>query len=179
MTPRELARFQSKIIIEPNSYCWLWEGTLRNNGYAEFAMRTGHVRRRCGWQIVYAHRVAYQHFVGPIPEGMFVCHKCDVRACVNPEHLFVGTHADNMRDMCAKGRAGHHTAPDKKARGTTNGSAKLTDSDVREIRRRRAAGQSLRSIGRAFGVSHKTVGLIVTGRAWKHVDARIGATEAA
>lgn len=75
--------------------CWLWEGSRTSNGYGQFRFLD------CNWQ---AHRVAWTLLVGPIPEGMELCHTCDVRACVNPAHIFVGTHQDNMDDMGRKGR---------------------------------------------------------------------------
>ncbi len=80
---------------EPNTGCWLWTAGMRLNGY-------GQVKIRRVNQL--AHRVSYQVHVGPMPEGMCVCHKCDVPCCVNPDHLFLGTQADNMRDRDRKGR---------------------------------------------------------------------------
>ena len=90
-----LDRFKGKVIPEPNSGCWLWLGSTDGRGYGK--MRVGDKLKR-------AHRIGYELFVGPIPQGMDACHTCDVTSCVNPDHLFLGTAADNMRDCVAKGR---------------------------------------------------------------------------
>lgn len=86
-------------IPEPNSGCWLWTGTLkkpvRGLGYGHF---------RVSGKTKVAHRVSWEIFRGPIPDGLCVCHKCDVSICVNPDHLFLGTRLDNIEDMVAKGR---------------------------------------------------------------------------
>lgn len=93
-----VARFEAKYIPEPNSGCWLWLGPVkigRRQGYGQFTLEG---------KTVGAHRAAWRLFRGTIPDGLFVCHKCDVRTCVNPDHLFLGTHVDNMVDMESKGR---------------------------------------------------------------------------
>jgi len=88
------ARFEAH--VDKSGDCWKWTGPLSDGGYGKFSC--GQVKRR-------AHRVAYEMYVGPIPDGMHVLHRCDNPPCVNPTHLFLGTHLDNMRDMEAKGRA--------------------------------------------------------------------------
>lgn len=93
MTPEQLERFETKYVPDPNSGCWLWFGLLTSKGYGRF----GKNGKR-------AHRISYMSFVGPIPLGMCVCHRCDQPSCVNPSHLFLGTVADNQRDMQKKGR---------------------------------------------------------------------------
>jgi len=96
--------FMSNVIPEPNSGCWLWVGTPASRGYGRFnSASTGEVK---------AHRAAMTLLVGPIPDGMLVCHKCDNPPCVNPQHLFIGTVSDNMRDAVSKGRIPMIANPD-------------------------------------------------------------------
>lgn len=88
--------FLSRVEHEPNSGCWLWTASLRpGSGYGQL---------RVGRTIAFAHRIAYELFVGLIPNGLYVCHHCDVKQCVNPDHLFLGTAKDNTQDMIRKGR---------------------------------------------------------------------------
>lgn len=138
----------------PLSGCWLWMGYLTGRGY-------GHLgRRRHGKKLDYkAHRYSFEMHNGPIPDGLCVLHKCDVRNCVNPEHLFLGTQADNMKDRDLKGRG---RAP----RGEKHGIAKLSDADVISIRLFLNLGAKQQTIAEAYGVSRKTVSDIKCGRTW-------------
>lgn len=104
-----------------------------------------------------AHRVAYELFIGPIPEGLVVCHRCDIPLCVNPSHLFLGTPMDNQRDKIKKGR---------QAKGAKSGTPKLTEQDIREIR---AASGSQQSIADRYGCSQVRVSQIKRGKGWRHV----------
>ncbi len=143
------AWMEAKSIPEPNSGCRLWEGEIRGRMGYGFVRYDGRPQR--------AHRVAYQLACGPIPDGMFVCHKCDVPSCVNPDHLFLGTPADNMRDMAAKGR---NVTMD----GATNGLARLTRESARAIfvdRRLR------REIAREYGITKTSVTEIRRGQRYQ------------
>lgn len=137
--------------------CWLWAGGLNNKGYGVgFYMR--------GRRSNYAHRASYLLFCGSIPPGLYVLHSCDVRACVNPAHLFLGTAQDNTNDMIAKGRMYDFPKLER------NHNAKLTSAQVLEARRRRAAGEGLRALAREYGVSHTALWHAITGINWATLD---------
>ena len=147
--------FQAKIKVDPDTGCHLWIAALNHCGYALFS------RNRSS---VLAHRFAYETFVGPIPDGLHVLHRCDTPACVNIEHLFLGTHQDNMSDMAAKGRA-----RPPKVRGERHGRATLTDEDVRAIRARWAAGEARKTLSRDYGVTTGNIHAIVNRLTWRHL----------
>lgn len=153
-TPAE--RFWRK--VEKTTGCWLWTAGCGAAGYGEFrpvlSQRTA----------VGAHRYSYELAYGPIRDGLFVCHTCDVRRCVRPDHLFLGTLQDNIADMMAKGRQAH---PDY--RGERHPSARLNAAQVQEIRRRRQAGESPDAVAALFGITTNHVSLIFHRRIWKHV----------
>jgi hypothetical protein len=135
--------------------CVVWAGTKSKRGYGQFSLKNKN------WQ---AHRFAYLAFVGPIPKGHSVCHRCDNPACVNPAHLFAGTHRENMLDMWAKGRGKAEPLVGSACKG-----AKLTEEKVREMRRRAGAGEGITALAREYGVSLHTAQLAVRGKTWAHV----------
>lgn len=153
MTRSEQRRFWPKVTKSADA-CWLWIGCKQGDGYGSFRYK-GHM--------VLAHRLSWQEANGPIPQDMHVLHKCDVRNCVRPDHLFLGTELDNSRDKIAKGRG-------RWLRGEENPRAKLSTDDVANIRERRASGESMGHLSRDFGVTHTAIRYAVTGRNWKTVQ---------
>ena len=173
------AAFHEKITGEPNSGCWLWTGASGTRGY-------GHIRKN--GKMLKAHRVAWTLYRGAIPEGLCVLHHCDVTSCVNPGHLFIGTHTDNMRDKERKGRANHasglrhgrYTKPWRTCRGDAhharriplffagerNGRAKLTKADVLAIR---VDPLGCLRASRKYGVSKTTIQKIRKRLLWRHI----------
>lgn len=117
-------------------------------------------------RMVYAHRLAYELGVGPIPDGMHVLHQCDNPRCINPAHLSLGTHSQNMKECSERGRA---RIPNPIKRGEQNGAAKLADVEVLSIRRLLSAGRAQRDIAARFGVSQQTIANIKSGKRWGHI----------
>jgi len=142
----------NKVVVTEDG-CWEMPDVVHNTkGYAQIGF-DGRLHR--------AHRLFYVALVGEIPDGLHVCHACDNGGCVNPDHLWLGTQADNMADMAQKGRA---------ARGEVNVKAKLTEEKVLEIRRLYATGgYTQQEIAAEFGVARAHVSHIVNGRHWTHV----------
>lgn len=145
--------------------CYLWMRGTNGAGYGMVWF---------GGRMQLAHRIVYETFFGPIPDGAHVLHKCDTPLCCNPRHLFLGTTVDNMRDCWEKGRnyfqnGGErgHGAPNH---GEANGRSKLTDSQVREIRELHTTGEySYRKLASMYGVTYGLIGHIVRRKAWAHV----------
>ncbi len=115
-----------------------------------------------------AHRITYEHFIGPITPGMFVCHQCDVPSCCNPDHLFLGTNADNMRDCRNKGRASNPPR-NQHIIGEAHPCSKLTSNDVIKIRNLKTKGFSYSYISKIYGVSDVLIYRICKYIQWKHV----------
>lgn len=146
--------------VQKTETCWLWTGPHDGRGY-------GHIGggRRNG-RALKAPRVAWELVIGPIPEGLWVLHHCDNPPCVRADtdplrsHLFLGTHADNVADMLAKGRG---------SRGEQRPGAKLTDTTVRAMRIAADGGETMRSVARHFRVAPETARDAIQGRTWKHV----------
>lgn len=140
--------------------CWVWRGYIGPSGYGYFNSR----ELKC--KIELAHRFSYRLNRGVIPDGLYVCHHCDRRACVNPRHLFIGTASDNLRDAIAKGR---HCAPPP-MHGTGHHQAKLVDAQVLEMRRLyHTRGFTTYQLADRFMVSQTTAWHIVSGKRWRHL----------
>lgn len=158
-----LACFERHVIPVPEAGCWLWTGSVEKGGYGVFHLNG---RSNPG---VGAHRASWELYRGKIPASLNVLHRCDVRCCVNPNHLFLGTHADNTNDMIAKGRGIYPGAP-----GTVNGRAKVTDVSVIAIRTRGLAGESRTKLAAEFGVARTSISGIIHGKTWAHLQNRGG-----
>lgn len=140
--------YVQKNSVLKESGCIEWTGALTGSGYG-----AGSIRK----QYWLAHRLSYSVFVGEIPAGMFVCHKCDNPSCVNPDHLFLGTQQDNMTDKVVKVRHCH---------GETHGMAKLTEDQIIHVL---SSSESSVELGRKYGVTTDHIACIRKGRVWKHI----------
>lgn len=149
-------KFESKFIPEPNTGCWLWLGASDKNGRGKLTINRKNFN---------AHRISYEIYKGKIKSGLFVCHSCDTPACVNPEHLWLGTQKDNMRDMGDKKRSKFHKGS---FFGSTHGMSKLTEKQVLEIRNRYVRGNGA-ILAKEFNVSISSIHLIKKNKIWKHV----------
>ena len=134
--------------VQKGDECWLWTGSVNYAGYGQL---------RSEWR---AHRYSWELHNGAVPSGMLVCHRCDNRRCVNPAHLFLGTHKQNMADMTTKSR---------QAAGVRHGSSKLSaaDADLIRLASDTLPGVTQREIAKAFGVRQSTVWRIVRGNLWR------------
>jgi hypothetical protein len=141
-TDADLARLMAKVSPDPGEGCLPWTAALDKDGYGRFWLGNADEQ---------AHRAAWLLAGRAIPDGLYVLHRCDRRACVNAEHLFLGTQADNVADMVAKGRQGEHPC--------TGGHQNVGE----------AAGEAQREVAQSVGVSEMTVSLIVRRRRWAHV----------
>jgi hypothetical protein len=131
--------------VDKQDLCWIWNGPKNRRGYGKLSFR--------GNKAVTAHRVSYELFNGPIEENLFVCHLCDVKECVSPKHLWLGTHKENMIDMTEKGRQ----------------SSKITPNQVMEIRKLWEKGYSNAKLRELFNLTSGTISSIIHRRIWKHV----------
>ena len=140
--------------VRKTNGCWVWTASAGDGGYGHISI--GDVIYRC-------HRVSWEIANGPVPHGMCVCHTCDNPICVNPSHLFLGTHLDNLRDAAQKGRI---------AKGEKNGHATLTEGKVRMIRAMAESKMYLQSeLAEIFIVTQSCISSIVNFNTWRHVTA--------
>lgn len=152
-------RFWSK--VAKGGGCWLWAGGLSTTGY-------GRLKIEGKWQR--AHRVSYRLAYGAIPEGLVICHRCDTPACVNPAHLFAGTHAENMADMVRKGRGNWASGCSGFPAGSAHPNARLTEAAIAAIRSRLSLGEKPASVAASFGVQSRAIRDVARGRTWSHVQ---------
>lgn len=131
--------------------CWIWQKGKDKDGYGQFSFKN---------RMYKAHRVAYRLFVGPIPRGMQVLHTCDDTSCVNPKHLFLGTNIDNVADRVQK---------DRSCKGVDHLNSKLTEDQVKEIKKRLLGTETISGIARDYPVDRKVISRIKAGSAWAHI----------
>jgi len=139
--------------VNKDGDCWEWVGSINGKGYGQLCLNG---------EYKLAHRLSWEIHYGQIPKGMQVLHRCDNRCCTNPQHLFVGTHQDNMDDKVSKGRASH-------TRGTDNGQSIITERDVLTIIKLRNSGLKYREIADLFNVDKSHIGKICRGKRWEHL----------
>lgn len=133
------------------SGCWELQGSILESGYGYMSFQG---------KSKLAHRASYEAFIGPIPEGLFVLHRCDNRKCINPKHLFLGTHEDNMDDMDSKGR---------RKSGEKHYMARLNDALVRKLRAEYKPGDSWMALEKKYGINRGVLRPAILGITWKHV----------
>lgn len=151
-------RFFAKVDKHAPNGCWTWTASRYTSGYGQFGDNRDGV-----WKPYGAHRISWEIHQGPIPDGMVVCHTCDIKLCVNPDHLFLGTQAENLADMVAKGRT---NGP----KGERSGLAKLDTAKVLAIRKLLKQGRlTQRQIGAMFDIDNSTVCCINTRKTWTHI----------
>lgn len=145
----------SRLSVKKDNGCIEWIGALRN-GYGRLMIGS----RPFGRKSVSAHRLSYELNIGLIPENMYICHKCDNKKCINPDHLFLGAHQDNVNDREAKGR-------NNPLSGEAHASSKLNEASVLSAKRLRAKGLTYQAIADRFGVHKTTIMDAIKGKSWK------------
>jgi len=149
-----LLRFVEKTVGKLKTDCWEWKGTINKvHGYGYIMINRKMYR---------AHRLAYELFVGPIPEGLCVCHHCDNKACVNPNHLFIGTNQDNVDDKVQKGRQ-------YKPKGEEHSQSKFNNEQIKEICKQVKMGETQAKVAERFNVHPSAISRIVNHKRWDHI----------
>jgi hypothetical protein len=162
-----IIRFFKHVIKGNNDECWLWKGAKNPAGYGRFGLP--------GNKRIYAHRFSYELIYGKIPDKLYVCHHCDKPSCVNPKHLWVGTHQENMKDMVKKGRNCSERKGNKFGKfsiilkGSLHPLAKLNKEKVKEIKVKIKNGIRGNVIAAQYNVSDQLIYDIKNGISWKHV----------
>lgn len=151
MTDTALKRFWNK--VDKTGDCWIWTGSLTKKGYGTGLYVVNKQIR--------AHRFSFEVHNGPIPKEMCVCHSCDNRKCVNPAHLWLGTHADNVRDRDNKKR--------RTMIGERNTFSKLTEAQVIDIRNRPMHKGTQAKLAKEFGVTPQAIYCIIKRKNWSHI----------
>lgn len=165
VTPfRRVRKFWDNV-AQRSDGCWIWQAGLFSSGYGQF---------RWGKKKARTHRIAWMLSFGPVPDGKLVCHTCDNKNCVNPNHLFLGTHKDNAMDRECKGRGGDGGSRTKKAlgsvRGERNPAAKISPHLVSRIRMEyQQENWSYRELANIHGLSKSQIANIIKRRSWSHV----------
>ncbi len=168
----DLIKLREKLFwlkVKKSGDCWLWIGGVLTDGYGGFGI--SHNKHHYSYR---AHRISYSLTNNlPIPDNLLVCHKCDNPLCVNPDHLFLGTPADNSADMIGKERSGkgRQKIPDSCVKGEHHGRAKLTVTEIEKIRTivSQPNRPSYKQIGQQFGVNQSHIHRIAKRKTWSHM----------
>jgi len=157
--PTMKEHFESKFIKRDTNKCWLWTGAKDKNGYGDFNLHLTNETNK--YKKVKAHRYSYELYMGKFKNSFLVCHSCDTPSCVNPNHLFLGTAADNASDMVKKKRS---------MSGERNNRGKLKAHQVIEIREKLSKRYNQTKLSKEYGVSRNTIKTIKNFQIWKDLE---------
>lgn len=153
LTIRNIGQLLSRSNLNPETGCRIWNGSKNKRGYGRLGVDN---------KLVQAHRYSYELSNGKIPDGLYVTHKCDTPACIEPTHLSVGSQQDNMDEMVQRCRSLHR-------KGSKNPKHTLIESDIPKIRALRVSGMTYQSIASIFNVQLPTIWKVTSGKTWVHV----------